>query len=240
MRHAIAQLLPTLLLTRQPACRQLVMREAPTASATQGVANLVISEGGDWLVVNKPSGTSVHDGPLSLLALLKGAGLGSRCVPAHRLDIETSGVMLVAKSPEAVPALQKALASPQTLKSYRAVLRGRVREPQGLWSQKLTTKSEGRRNPQGSAQDRVDAQTWFEVLGGNGRATVAQLRLHTGRTHQIRKHAALAGNPVLGDTRYGDPAHAAGVARKFGFGGMALHSESLSLELDGKLQVRAL
>jgi len=115
---------------------------------SKAAASLVIAQGPGWLVVNKPAGTAVHDGPLSVLALLKGAGLGGECAPVHRLDIQTSGVMLLAKTPDAVPPLQRALASQTTLKTYRAILRGRIKVPTGQWKRKLSTKSEGRRNPQ--------------------------------------------------------------------------------------------
>lgn len=226
--------LVTLLSACGPAVR-LAVRPVAMAGGTN-VRGLIVAEGADWCIVNKPAGTAVHDGPFSLLALLLGAGVGTDPVAVNRLDKPTSGVMLVAKSPAAAGRLQKAISDLSTLKTYRALLRGRLTPERGVWQRKISTTSEGRKNPQGATKDRVKATTHYEVLGGDVHASLAHLSIRTGRTHQIRKHAALAGHPVVGDERYGDVAHVAAVKTRFGFDGLALHALSLTITLDGELR----
>mmetsp|Transcript_20929 Transcript_20929/g.66832 ORF Transcript_20929/g.66832 Transcript_20929/m.66832 type:complete len:235 (-) Transcript_20929:229-933(-) len=195
-------------------------------------ASLVLSDKGDWLAASKPAGITVHEGSDSLLAALRADGCGE-LLPVHRLDRETSGVLLLAKRPEAAAALQAALAE-TAVKQYRGVLVGVPPARRGRWAGALSNRAEGRRNPRGVAAERVSAETAYSLVSDNGFLASADLTLAVGgRTHQIRKHAASAGSPIFGDRRYGNPRRNAQLQERYGFDGMALHASLLRLVVDG-------
>jgi 23S rRNA-/tRNA-specific pseudouridylate synthase/cold shock CspA family protein len=219
---------PDMLLANGVAMLLLPLHRCP---APQMRSELVVEEGEGWLIVNKPRGMIVHDGPGSLIASLVNAG-HQDATPCHRLDADTSGLMLVSVDPERTGQLVKCLADPQTTKSYRGIVKG-VLKGSGVWSQPISPKPEGRRNPRGFAKDRVEAATGYAALASTPFLTAVDFALGTGRTHQIRKHAATKGHFIVGDTRYGDPKHATQMSKRFGFEGMALHAAALSISLDG-------
>ena len=194
-------------------------------------SELIIEQGDGWLVVNKPRGMVVHDGPDSLITTLAEAGHPS-ATPCHRLDAETSGLMLLSENPEKTGQLIKCLAHPETTKQYRGVVKG-VLEGAGVWSQSISPKPEGRRNPRGFSKDRVEAVTGYAALANTPYLTAVDFVLGSGRTHQIRKHASAKGHFIVGDTRYGEPKHAAQMSTRLGFEGMALHAACLRISIDG-------
>lgn len=191
----------------------------------------MLDEGSDWLVADKPAGVAVHEGADSLLSALaaRAGGADELLRPVHRVDLGTAGVVLFAKTAEAATRLQRELARPKTEKCYRAICRGRPRSSSGIMSQRISPRAEGRRNPRGVSATRVEAVTHFRQLGSTEHLCFVEFSLQSGRTHQIRKHCAINGFPVLGDRRYGDPRHAAQMERRFGFSGIALHAARLSL-----------
>mmetsp|Transcript_5154 Transcript_5154/g.10107 ORF Transcript_5154/g.10107 Transcript_5154/m.10107 type:complete len:243 (-) Transcript_5154:202-930(-) len=147
--------------------------------------------------------------------------------------------MLLAKSSGAAAQLQEAMSSKECVKRYRGVVNGVVNgnaRQEGCWNKPLTNKAEGRRNPQGKSADRVSASTAYRVVAGSRFLSVLDFELGSGRTHQIRKHCAMSGHHLLGDTRYGPLAHAKKIAARYGFDGMALHAASLRVPLDGELR----
>jgi len=189
------------------------------------MSELVLHEGDGWLAVNKPPGMVVHDGPGSLVATLEAAGYHGAS-PCHRLDAETSGVMLCSQRSDMKAGITASLAEPQTLKQYQGVVKGQL-AGSGTWDQPISPKAEGRKNPRGVSATRVPAATDYTALGEHEHLTVASFVLRSGRTHQIRKHAACNKHTILGDTRYG-PA-----SRHAGFDGMALHAARLRIVVDG-------
>ena len=200
---------------------------------------LIIEESHLWVVACKPPGIAVHDGKDSLLRQLK--PLVGELLPVHRLDRETSGVILLAKSSEAAAELQASLASDECVKRYRGVVNGVVKgnaRREGCWTKALTPKAEGRKNPQGKSADRVPASTAYRVVSPpeSRFLSVVDFELGSGRTHQIRKHCAMSGHHLLGDTRYGPLAHAKKIESRYAFDGMALHAASLRVRLDGQLR----
>jgi 23S rRNA-/tRNA-specific pseudouridylate synthase len=200
---------------------------------------LIIEESHLWVVACKPPGIAVHDGKDSLLRQLK--PLVGELLPVHRLDRETSGVILLAKSSEAAAELQASLASDECVKRYRGVVNGVVKgnaRREGCWTKALTPKAEGRKNPQGKSADRVPASTAYRVVSPpeSRFLSVMDFELGSGRTHQIRKHCAMSGHHLLGDTRYGPLAHAKKIESRYAFDGMALHAASLRVRLDGQLR----
>ena len=200
---------------------------------------LILEESRLWVVACKPPGIAVHDGKDSLLRQLE--PLVGELLPVHRLDRETSGVMLLAKSSGAAAELQVALESDECVKRYRGVVNGVVKgnaRREGCWTKPLTPKAEGRKNPQGKSADRVPASTAYRVVSPpeSRFLSVVDFELGSGRTHQIRKHCAMSGHHLLGDTRYGPLAHAKKIERRYGFDGMALHAASLRVRLDGQLR----
>lgn len=193
----------------------------------------ILFEDSDLLVIDKPAGLAVHGGSgvsLGAIELLRAArpqadGLGL----VHRLDRDTSGCLLVAKRLAALRRLQAQFRAGSVRKVYSALLVGRLNGEDRLVDVPLHTRE--RRG--GERHVRVDeagkpAQTRFEVEERLPGATLVRAILLTGRTHQIRVHAAHIGRPLAGDVRYGlspDPVAAtAGLTRLF------LHASELSFD----------
>lgn len=124
----------------------------------------------------------------------------------HRLDVGTSGLVLLARDPDTHRALTAAIAARRVEKTYLALVWGRPRPPFG--------ELEGRIGPDPSDRRRMrvttggkPAHSGYRVLAAAPHVTLVALRAHTGRTHQLRVHLAHAGHPIVGDDLYGGPRH---------------------------------
>ena len=153
----------------------------------------VMFQGHDWLIINKPAGVSVHNDIGDVRTLLKKqlpAGSFEDIYPIHRLDKETSGLLLLATKAKMAATLAEQFQNHKTEKIYFAVLRGAlpVSDQWQEWATPLSDKAEGRRNPQGMARDRVEAKTLYRVVKANKYLSLIEVQLLTGRQHQIRKH----------------------------------------------------
>ena len=182
------------------------------------------------LVVDKAAGTVVHparghrEGTLAqLLAGTAAGGEAERAGIVHRLDRDTSGLMVVARSEEAHALLQAALSERRIEREYLALVVGRppartgtIEAPIGRDPNVRTRMAVGGNFPR-------EARTHFEVLRALPGYTLLGVKLETGRTHQIRVHMQAIGHPVAGDPEYGAPA-ALGLKRQF------LHAARLAFE----------
>ncbi len=189
-------------------------------------------ENADLFVIEKPSGLSVHnDNPSdpSVLTLL-----GGNPFLVHRLDKETSGLLLLAKNKVAAIELANQFQNHRIKKIYHALLRGAIPEPSVHWQWALTDKAEGRKNPQGAVSERKVCDTKGRVLKTNGYISMLEVQIKTGRQHQIRKHAAIAEHPVIGDPRYNDLKYNEKIAQRFDTKRMFLHASLLEFDWKGK------
>jgi 23S rRNA pseudouridine1911/1915/1917 synthase len=159
-----------------------VESRAPTEPARHRL--MVLFEDSDYLVIDKPPGV-LSTGPDSAERL---AGLPKGVMAVHRLDRETSGCLLLAKNDRARKAAVEVFRKRDVTKTYHAIVTGQVK-----------TNEETIREP----VDGQAARTSLRVLDRQPMASHIQLKIDTGRTHQIRKHMALLRHPVAGDKRYG-------------------------------------
>ena len=211
----------------------------------------VLAAGKDWLVVDKPAGMTVHNKPgmdLCSIALThvqnETAAKGEINIdpdfgvnPVHRLDKETSGIILLAATREMFQFFSNQFQSRQVIKRYAAFLHGLLEKPEGndlwkTWRWPLADTAGGRVKPEGSGH-RKHSETRFRVLDHSAHYTMVEIELLSGRTHQIRRHAKLSGHPVVGDTRYGSTRAANYLKQHFAFERLALHARSLTLRLPG-------
>jgi RluA family pseudouridine synthase len=197
----------------------------------------ILAETETWLVVDKPAGLSVHNESPNVLTLLKERD--SRCDYhlVHRLDQETSGVLLIAKRPDVAARFMDALAAGSSEKYYVAVLRGKMKTENADWTWALTDKAEGRKNPQGMSKDRKPCRTLVKVLNSSDYLSLVECQILTGRQHQVRKHAALAKHAIVGDRRYNDPKYNERIAELYKTERMFLHARSLKIFIDGQMQM---
>lgn len=225
--------------SRIAAGERLQVELRPTQQAMafvpQAMALDVVFEDADLLVINKPAGLVVHpaagnwSGTLlnGLLAHHAGAASLPRAGIVHRLDKDTSGLMLVGKSRQAVEALVRAIAAREVNRQYLALAHGRwsCAVQQGV-DQPIGRDSRNRLRMAVVPQDGTTgkpAQTTVRWLDGSDQACLVACKLHTGRTHQIRVHMAWLGHPLVGDTLYGGRA-------LWGMGRQALHATRLRLQ----------
>ena len=184
----------------------------------------------DLLVVDKGPGVVVHparghqEGTLAqLLAPLAAGGDPDRAGIVHRLDRDTSGLLLVARSEQAHRLLQRALAHRQIEREYLALVEGRPPARSGTIDAPIGRDPRVRiRTAVGGAKPR-EARTHFTLERALPGTSLLRLRLETGRTHQIRVHLQAIGHPVCGDPEYGTPG-LLGLERQF------LHSTRLAFD----------
>ncbi len=190
-----------------------VRRPGLSAQDVEFVRSLVIFEDADILALNKPAGLSSQGGRIRsltldelLAAFAKPSGAKPRLV--HRLDRDTSGVILAARSQPAAAFLGKAMMSRRIFKTYLAIVAPGAPEPNaGAVESSLARQEVGReayiRIVQSDAPGAQPAQTRYRTLAADDRAALVELSPRTGRMHQLRVHMASIGRPIAGDARYG-------------------------------------
>ncbi len=191
----------------------------------------------EWLLaVAKPAGVAVHGGSgvsSGVIEQLRAARPAARYLElVHRLDKETSGVLLLAKKRSALAALQQQFRARQTHKLYAALVFGAWPEKLKVIDEPLhkTTNAAGERHVRVVADDHADARrsiTLVRVRQRFAEATLLDVGIKTGRTHQIRVHLAHAGHPIVGDAKYGDFARNKAFAKAARFERMFLHAAEL-------------
>lgn len=205
----------------------------PSRSLRELMTAAIIHEDRDLIVVNKPAGVSVHGGSgvssgvIETLRALRPELKELELV--HRLDRDTSGCLLVAKRRAALRNLHAQLREREMDKHYLALLRGRW--PFGIKTITLPLKTNLKQGGERIVKVHEDGQeaiTHFKPLEQFGKlATLMDVSIGTGRTHQIRVHAAHCGHPVAGDEKYGDRDSDAQL-KPFGLRRMFLHAHTLS------------
>ena len=175
----------------------------------------VLFEDADIIVVDKPAGQIVHPAPghetgalteelVRRCPSMAGVGSVERPGVVHRLDQDTSGVMVFAKTQAAYLDLRRQFESHETVeKKYLAILHGAPAGEKGEKRNPFRFRAKGTIDtPVG--RERLRAITHWEVLAKHGPVALVQFTIETGRMHQIRIHAAELGHPVVGDRTYGD------------------------------------
>ena len=218
---------------------------------TNGVSIKILASGKGWVAVDKPAGISVHNDPgrdlfalvsSHLLAdtdLVKLTGLAdeNRLNAAHRLDRETSGVILLAGTRSVLNHFAAQFESRAVDKYYTAIVHGHLPLSESPdrwapWEWPLAKSAGGRKNPQGKGSRKACA-TLVRVLEHSSHYTLVECRLLTGRKHQIRRHAKLAGHPVIGDRRYGSKRALQFLSEHCNFNRLGLHSSRLVIKSPG-------
>jgi 23S rRNA pseudouridine1911/1915/1917 synthase len=173
------------------------------------------------VVVDKPAGLIVHRAPghrgetlVDQLAGIASGGPGERPGIVHRLDRDTSGLMVVAASEEAHRELSRQVRRREVARHYTTLVEGRVASRSGTIDAPVGRDHRTRERMAVGGRRPRDARTHFEVVELLPRESLVEVKLETGRTHQIRTHFAAIGHPVVGDSRYGhSPRH--GLERQF-------------------------
>ena len=198
----------------------------------QNIPLEVIYEDKDIIVVNKPKGMVVHpangnpDGTLvnAIMAMCKGSlsGIGGEIRPGivHRLDKDTSGIIVVAKNDKAHINLSEQIKEHRVKKTYIALVRGIVKENEATINMPIG-RSEKDRKKMAVMKKGKEAITHFRVLERYDKYTLLQVNIETGRTHQIRVHLSQIGYPIVGDEVYSNGKN------EWNIKGQCLHAKSL-------------
>lgn len=195
----------------------------------------VVYEDKDIIVVNKPKGLVVHpangnwDGTLvnAIMAICKDSlsGIGGEIRPGivHRLDKDTSGLLIIAKNDEAHLNMSNQIKDREVKKIYYALVRGVVPENEATINMPIGRSSKDRKK-MAVTKDGKEAITHFKVIERFPKYTLLEVKIDTGRTHQIRVHLSEIGYPVVGDEVYSNGKN------EFGVHGQLLHAKSLDFK----------
>jgi len=209
-----------------------------SASLQQLVLDSIVYEDADLLIFNKPAGVAVHGGSATDFGLIEALRSARPDLPdvelVHRLDRETSGCLLVAKRRAALRNLHAQLREGQTEKRYLALLCGKWNLGTKRIELALDTdeRRSGERHVAVRAHGKRAVSTFKPVQFFGNLATLVEVEIDTGKTHQIRVHAAHAGHPVAGDDKYGNRVFNELFAG-YGLKRMFLHSSSLGFTRPG-------
>jgi len=217
---------------RVPPLEAAPLRATPVGAADiAALERRILHEDGELIIIDKPANRAAHAGTghnFGVVDVLRRMRPDDDVQLGHRLDKSTSGCLAAAKSRGALRRLHAVFRAGEVEKRYHALVVGRWDAPREV-SQALA------RGPQRlrADDDGKPATSRFKVLRRCKGHTLVEVRLLTGRTHQIRVHAAHCGHPVAGDRKYGDFAANRSLA-KMGLKRMFLHARRLAFEWNGK------
>lgn len=204
----------------------------PIETVPENIPLDIIYEDDDVVVLNKARGMVVHPAPGNYTGTLVNAllyhcsnlsGINSAIRPGivHRLDKDTSGIMIVAKNDAAHISLSQQIQSKTAVRTYLAVVRGNIKTDSGTIETQIDRDKTDRKKMAVVKEGGRDAITDYEVLERFGKYTLVRCKLRTGRTHQIRVHMEYLRYPLVGDPKYSP------MKTPFGIKGQALHSHTL-------------
>ena len=204
----------------------------PIEAVPENIPLDIIYEDDDVVVLNKARGMVVHPAPGNYTGTMVNAllyhcsnlsGINSAIRPGivHRLDKDTSGIMIVAKNDAAHISLSQQIQSKTAVRTYLAVVRGNIKTDSGTIETQIARDKTDRKKMTVVKEGGRDAITDYEVLERFGKYTLVRCKLRTGRTHQIRVHMEYLGYPLVGDPKYSP------MKTPFGIKGQALHSHTL-------------
>jgi 23S rRNA pseudouridine955/2504/2580 synthase len=217
---------------RLPPVREALPEAARTVPVAmiESVERAVLHQDERLLVLDKPAGVAVHGGSglsFGVIEALRASRPDETLELAHRLDRDTSGILLVSRRASALRALHALLREGTVEKRYLALVAGRWQLGHKRVEVPLRTdlRVGGERTVRADPQGKEAVSEFKLVEHFGARASLLEVRLHTGRTHQIRVHAAYCGHPVAGDEKYGDEVFNR-TMRELGLTRMFLHAHS--------------
>ena len=212
---------------------QIIIEEPKeTKIKMQNIPLDIVYEDNDIIVVNKPKGMVVHPGNgnpdntlvNAVLAYSKGSlsGIGGEIRPGivHRLDKDTSGLLIVAKNDEAHIKMSDEIKNHEVTKIYTALVKGNIQEDEATIDMPIARSKQDRKK-MAVDKDGKNAVTHIKVIKRYGKYTLLKIKIDTGRTHQIRVHLSQIGHPVVGDEVYSNGKN------EFNVKGQMLHSTIL-------------
>jgi 23S rRNA pseudouridine955/2504/2580 synthase len=210
--------------------------QAPAGQIAE-VANAIIFEDKHFLVIDKPPGVASHGGSgvsHGAIELLRAARPNEPLELVHRLDRDTSGVLVFAKTRTALTGLQALIREGQVIKQYLCLMTGHPAKAKfDVNAPLLKSILQGGERMVRVADNGKPSLTFFREVDNYPNDRLMQATLGTGRTHQIRVHAAHIGHPLAGDPKYGD-SEANQRLKKKGLKRMFLHAAHMSFELDDR------
>ncbi|NNM62350.1 MAG: RluA family pseudouridine synthase [Steroidobacteraceae bacterium] len=209
----------------------------PSASLQELIERSLIHRDPHLLVLDKPSGVAVHGGSgmsFGVIEVLRASRPKESLELVHRLDRDTSGCLLVARDRATLTALHALIRDGGLHKTYLALVAGSWQLGKKRIDAPLATdaRERGERHVRIAAAGKASVSVFKPVQFFGKLATLMEVEIPTGRTHQIRVHAAYAGHPLLGDDKYGDRARNASL-REFGLKRIFLHAHSVAFDWPG-------
>lgn len=206
----------------------------PPPAMIEGIQRAIVQETDRLLVLDKPAGIAVHGGSgisFGVIEALRALKPGEPLELVHRLDRDTSGCLLVARDAATLRTAHALLREGQCDKRYLVLVAGKWDLGQKRIDVPLRTDTRvsGERTVRADASGKPSVSEFRPVQFFGKLASLLEVSLHTGRTHQIRVHATYAGHPVAGDDKYGDAEFNARM-RELGLTRMFLHAHSMSFE----------
>lgn len=207
----------------------------------------ILAMGKGWIVIDKPSGISVHNDPgrdlvSCVTQIIRDDSILRQALfyhesdtisPAHRLDRETSGVIILGFKKEVLSWFSRQFEERFVGKSYLALVHGNFDiscDVNFIWDIPLSQEAGGRKKIEGTGK-KVVCRTKVKVIEKSPRYSLIACEPLTGRTHQIRRHAAIKGHPVLGDERYGSKRAVSFLKNHGMFDRLGLHSHMLTIKM---------